>query len=50
MSMETSTPKWLAGLRTAVSVAERVGLSLIYAFILVCAPLGAAGLWPRTVV
>ena len=47
---ETSSLKWRAGLKTAVSIAERVGLGLIYAFVFVFAPLSAVGIWPRTVV
>jgi hypothetical protein len=47
---ETSTSRWRCGLKTAVSVAERMGLGLIYAFVLAFAPLSAAGLWSRTIV
>lgn len=49
-AIETSTAKWRVDLKTVVSIAERVGLGLIYAFVFVSAPLSAVGLWPRTVV
>jgi len=48
--IEASTSKRRFGLKMAMSVAERVGLGLIYAFVFAFVPLSAAGLLPRTLV
>ena len=39
--IETSTPKRRFSLKTAMSVAERVGMGLIYAFVFAFVPLSA---------
>jgi len=43
-ALELSSTRRRSGIHTAMSVAERVGLSVLYALILVCVPLGATGL------
>ena len=49
-ALKASGPRSRSDLKTVMSVAERIGMGMIYALVVAFVPLSAFGLWTRAVV